>query len=205
MALEVDGGIRWFDGELLRKVANGMETYFWKEAWSANEPLCVLYPGLFSISCGQDFKVGEVWHTGSGRGTWRLPWRRELFAWENELLQSLFLRLEGVVLREGVDRWCWKPEEGGVFSIKSCFDILQDLWLVDGVLSGGEEVVFQNLWKSKATSKVLAFSWTLFFDRIPSKVNLAKRQLLAAEDSKRYVFFVIEMMNRRFICFYIVE
>ena len=65
--------------------------------------------------------------------------------------------LEGVELREGVDHWCWKPEDGGVYSVKSCYKILQDLWLVEGGLSGAEEVVFQNLWKSKAPSKVLAF------------------------------------------------
>lgn len=34
-----------------------------------------------------------------------MPLRRELFAWEKELLQSLFLRLEGVELREGDDCW----------------------------------------------------------------------------------------------------
>lgn len=113
---------------------------------------------------------------------WRLPWRRELFAWENELLQTLFQSLEGD------DRWCWKPKEGGVFSVKSCCNILQDLWLVDGVLSEDEEVVFRNLWKSKALSKVLACSWTLLLDRIPSKFNLAIRRLLAVEVSKRCVF-----------------
>lgn len=121
-----------------------------------------------------------------------MPLRRELFAWEKELLQSLFLRLEGVELREGDDCWWWKPEEGGIFSVKSCYSILQRLRLVEGGLSGEVEVVFRNLWKSKVPAKVLAFLWTLFLDRIPTKVNLARRKLLAIEGSKRCVFCGLE-------------
>lgn len=35
---------------------------------------------------------------------------------------------------------------------------------------------------------MLAFSWTLLLDRIPTKVNLAKRRIMGMEDSKRCVF-----------------
>jgi len=76
--------------------------------------------------------------------------------------------------------------------ISSRYKILQDLRLVEGVWSGEEEVVFRNLWKSKAPSKVLAFSWTLLLDRIPTKVNLMRRHLLAVDDSKRCVFCGLE-------------
>jgi hypothetical protein len=92
------------------------------------------------------------------------------------------------VMIGGVGSW----KTGGVFSVKSCYKILQDLRLVEGVWSGEEEVVFRNFWKSKAPSKVLAFSWNLLLDRIPTKVNLARRHLLAVEDSKRCVFCGLE-------------
>lgn len=35
---------------------------------------------------------------------------------------------------------------------------------------------------------MLAFSWTLLLDRIPTKVNLDKRRLMGTDDSKRCVF-----------------
>jgi len=44
------------------------------------------------------------------------------------------------------------------------------------------------VYNSKAPAKVLAFSWTLFLDRIPTKVNLVKRRLLGVEDSMSCVF-----------------
>jgi len=44
-------------------------------------------------------------------GRWRFGWWHELFEWENELLSSLLVRLEGV----GVDSWVWKPDNGRGF------------------------------------------------------------------------------------------
>ena len=55
-----------------------------------------------------------------------------------------------------------------------------------------EEVVFQEIWKSRVLSKVLVFSWTLILDRIPTKLNLGKRWLLAIDESKWCVFCDIE-------------
>jgi len=57
-----------------------------------------------------------------------------------------------------------------------------------GGVSAVEEVVFRDLWKSKALSKALAFSWKLILDLIPTKVNLEKRRLLAIDDSKMCIF-----------------
>jgi hypothetical protein len=86
------------------------------------------------------------------------------------------------------DRWVWKPGEGGVFSVKSCYDCLQKLDLTEEEVSREEGVLFRELWKCRAPSKALAFSWKLILDRIPTKVNLAKRRLLSSQDSKRCVF-----------------
>lgn len=77
---------------------------------------------------------------------------------------------------------------GGVFSVKSCYTILQRLDVAVGGFTTAKDVVFRDIWKSRAPSKALAFSRKLILDRIPTKVNLAKRRLLAIEDSKRCIF-----------------
>lgn len=104
------------------------------------------------------------------------------------LVNSLLERLAGVVRGDGVDVWVWKSDKDGVFSVKSCFLLLQNQSLPDGVISNVEEVIFCENWRSKTPGKVLAFSWTFLLDRIPIKVNLAKRRLLATYDPKRCVF-----------------
>lgn len=77
---------------------------------------------------------------------------------------------------------------GGIFSVKSCYNLLENLLFVEGGASLEEEVVFWYLWKILAPSKVLAFSWTLLVDRIPSKSNLAKCRLLEVDGSKKCIF-----------------
>jgi len=129
-----------------------------------------------------------MWGGFLGERVWLFEWRRELFVREKELLQNLLLRLEGVILGVNPDCWVWKSEEGGIFSIRSCYKILQSLCLEEGGVSRDEEVVFRDMWKSRAPSKVLAFSWLLFIDRISTKIDLAKKMILSMEDSKRCVF-----------------
>lgn len=47
-----------------------------------------------------------------------------------------------------------------------------------------ESRVFDALWKSPAPSKVVAFAWRALLNRVPTKVNLALRKVIAPEESK---------------------
>lgn len=60
------------------------------------------------------------------------------------------------------------------------------------VVNLGEEEVFWYLWKGREPSSVLALSWTLILDKIPRRVNLAKRGVLDAETTISVVCFVVD-------------
>lgn len=77
---------------------------------------------------------------------------------EEELLISLLKDLEGHRCNNFEDRWEWKLEEGGKFSVKSSYKNLEDLLILEDKWSDGEKKVFGNTWKSMAPSKVVAFS-----------------------------------------------
>jgi len=79
--------------------------------------------------------------------------------------------LEGVNLGTEEDRWEWLGEEGGSFSVKSSYNVLELISLLDDDLCLLEEGVFSLLWKSPAPSKVVAFSWSLLLIRIPTRSN----------------------------------
>lgn len=49
-------------------------------------------------------------------------------------------------------------------------------------------MVFGSVWESPTPSKVVVFSWQLLIDRIPTKVNLARRRILSTEVSDMCVF-----------------
>lgn len=58
-------------------------------------------------------------------------------------------------------------------SVKSCYSLLERLRVNEMVIGEGDKRVFNDIWKSSAPLKVLAFSWTLLQDRISTRVNLA--------------------------------
>jgi hypothetical protein len=113
--------------------------------------------------------------------SWSFAWRRNLFQWEEDLVKDLVFLLESVVLSPAEDSWCWLPDPNRVFSVKSSYNLLMEELGVDHVVSEEEVEVVAHLWESAAPSKVIAFSWQLLLDRIPSRGNLQIRGILGTD------------------------
>lgn len=146
------------------------------------KPLYKIYLRLFALSSQKEAKVADVGLLLGGMNDWNLTWRRQPFLWESNLINNLLAFLEGVTLGNEVDKWAWLPDDGGIFSVKSTYMVLESIMLVEEV-GAQEEGVFSLLWRSPAPSKVVAFSWTLLLDRIPTRANLAIRHILDPESS----------------------
>jgi len=67
--------------------------------------------------------------------------------------------------------------------VKSSYTVLELTYLLDIELCPREEQVFSLIWKSPTPSKVVAFSWSLLLDRIPTRVNLAIHNILEPDSS----------------------
>lgn len=100
-----------------------------------------------------------------------------------------------MVLKEvGEDRWVWKADQLGGYSVKSAYKAI-----INGEI--GRDLSFYNqFWHKYAPLKVAGFTWRLALDRVPSKVNLANRGMVhlanelcmgfhAAEESASHLFF----------------
>jgi hypothetical protein len=165
----------WVAVSLVRKVGNGNTTSFWNSKWVGENPLAVTFPRLFSLSNHKASMVSEFLVIEGNRRVWSFSWRRNLFQWEEDRVIALKNILEPVVLSLEEDRWWWLPDVDGVFSVKSAYrNLLEELEVedeVEGVLAH----VLNQLWESPAPSKVVAFSWQLLFDRIPTRSNLLFR------------------------------
>jgi hypothetical protein len=72
--------------------------------------------------------------------------------WKINLLNNLLEDLEGFVWVHGEDRWRWKLEEDGVFTIKSLYNKLEGVCRREGVRSDKERRVFRQIWKYGASS-----------------------------------------------------
>jgi hypothetical protein len=113
--------------------------------------------------------VGEVFDRGA------LSRRRGLFHWEEELVVQLENLLQNVTLSQVSDKWIWSFADDGVFSVKSAYKYLASAMGILTALPAMEASVFKKIWSSPAPSKIIAFSWQLLYNRLPSKRNLSRR------------------------------
>lgn len=94
------------------------------------------------------------------------------------MLRELLEDLDGYRGSQGEDVWWWGLEENGCFSVNSMYKKLEGMRFEEGSLTEMQVKVFTHIWKSSAPSKVVAFSWKLLYDWIPTKNNLSKRNVL---------------------------
>jgi hypothetical protein len=160
---------------LIRKVGNGSSTSFWNVKWIGDVPLGVAFPRLLSLSNNKDNKVSDF--VGED-GSWSFSWRRNLFRWEEDLVSNLIRVLELVTFSLVEDCWWWTKDEEGEFSVKSSYNFLAHDLMAEGDLVGSPVEVLGQIWESPAPSKILAFSWQLLLDRIPTRRNLEARGIV---------------------------
>jgi len=132
---------------------------------------------LFALSNQKEAKVGELCGTLDSEPDWVFTWRRLFFVWEDTIFGDTLEDLGGFRRSNEPDRWWWKLENG-TFSVSSMYKKLDGM-RVEAVLHTDVQLsMFTQIWKSLAPAKVVTFSWKLFRDRIPTRVNLSRRHAL---------------------------
>nr|ABE87613.2 hypothetical protein MtrDRAFT_AC153125g45v2 [Medicago truncatula] len=192
VTIDQGGGASWFNGEVIRRVHNGLNTSFWNTKWRGEMIFCSKYPRLFAISNQKDAKVAEMWEDRGTETELIFNWRRRLFVWEEEILNNLLRDLHGFDRTQGEDEWCWKLEDGGRFTVSLTYKKLAEVLLVEDEWGEAEYRVFGQIWKSPAPSKAVALSWKGFLNRVPTRVNLVRRNTLPTNASSICVFCNVE-------------
>jgi hypothetical protein len=123
-----------------------------------------------------------------GEVSWNLVWRRRLFEWEKILLQEMLALLNSISLSGVDDRWGWRPKKGEDYSVKSTYDLVSDLFITRENIPLDRKSAFKAIWKCPAPSKVSGFVWLVLHDRVPTRVNLCRRQITLEEGNYRCVF-----------------
>ncbi|MCH79641.1 LINE-1 reverse transcriptase like, partial [Trifolium medium] len=176
----------WISGALERRVGNGRSTHFWLENWIGGSVLRDKFPRLFSLSEQKQMLISDVVLDSFDRS--RMVWRRGLFQWEEELLGQLEVLVRDVRVGLDEDLWFWNPEGDGIFSVKSAYDRLALVLHNFDHVSDLESLVFNKIWSSPAPSKLIAFSWQLLYDRLPSKSNLYRRGVIHSSGNQDCVW-----------------
>lgn len=82
-------------------------------------------------------------------------------------------------------------ESRGAFTVKSTHWLLVNLNLSNTAKTEIEPLVIHRIWKSVAPSKVCAFLWQLLLDRIMSRTNLARREIIVQGESVDYLLCLV--------------
>ncbi|CAJ2678702.1 unnamed protein product [Trifolium pratense] len=120
--------------------------------------------------------VAEMFSRGWEVGGEAWEWRRQLRAWEEELLGECQAFLLTISLQDHVsDRWQWRTDLDDGYMVRGAYQLLtsQDDVTLD-VASG-------LIWHRQVPLKVSICAWRLLRDRLPTKANLVTRGILSTE------------------------
>jgi hypothetical protein len=195
----LDDGDEWFDHVVNKKVGNGRTINFWQDVWAANQSLQVLFPRLFAISVQQEVVISEMGRWVDGMWRWDLRWRRHFFVWEENLMQHLMVSLSHKTITVEDDSWRWIPGTEEEFSVKSMYVFLENNLLNHAPRSRMELFAFKYIWKCGVPSKLSAFVWQLFLDKIPTRDNLRYRGVTLADGNCPFCATVPETSRHLFL------
>ncbi|KAJ0917919.1 putative reverse transcriptase zinc-binding domain-containing protein [Helianthus annuus] len=165
-----------FDSLIKGDVGDGADIRFWLDPWLRNEPLKVSFPNLFRLELDKCCKVKErvVVPESNPSDSWK--WRSvpnntvELAEWD-----SLCGLLEEVSLADKRDKWVWLGESDGEFSVGSIKR------LMDSNFDFSSRFVWE--WSSWIPLKCNLFAWRAELNRIPTRVELSKRNIMVQDSS----------------------
>ena len=130
-----------------------------------------------------------------GGWEWNLSWRRPLFNNEIPMVVNFLQDIEGKTIHtHRRDEWEWKAYPSARYTAQTTYK-----WMRETTVEGIQDQAFEELWKLKVPLKYGVFVWRLLRDRLPTKINLHRRQVelmdrscpfcTSMEEKARHMFF----------------
>ncbi|GAU26111.1 hypothetical protein TSUD_225740 [Trifolium subterraneum] len=115
-----------------------------------------------------------LFRLGVGGEAW--VWRRQLWVWEEELVEECQALLHNFVLQDqSVDMWLWRPDPIRGYSVRGAYQLLTShhpIPVID---------IEDLIWHKQVPLKVSILAWRLRRNRLPTKDNLENRGIITAE------------------------
>ncbi|GJT28119.1 RNA-directed DNA polymerase, eukaryota [Tanacetum coccineum] len=148
-----------------KRVGNGMMTRFWNDIWIGNTQLRYLFPRIYALEVNKMCTVADKL-----QGSVDLSLRHTIRGGiETQQLCHLQDFLGQVMLSNSVDRWVWDLNGSKVFRVKDVRNLLDESFLPKDATA--------TRWIKYMPIKINVFSWTVSLDRLPTRLNLERRNV----------------------------
>ncbi|CAJ2674421.1 unnamed protein product [Trifolium pratense] len=118
----------------------------------------------------------QMFMRGWGVGGEAWEWRRQLRAWEEEMLGECQAFLLTISLQDHVsDRWQWRTDLEDGYTVRGAYQFLTTQEAVTLDAASG------LIWHRQVPLKVSICAWRLLRDRLPTKANLVTRGIISTE------------------------
>jgi hypothetical protein len=178
----------WFRPNVGCCVGDGKDIGFWNFKWYGNNTFKELFPNLYVKEAAKDIKIADKLIFNGSEYNWRWQWVYTLSDMEEQQLTDLCELLVGFSIQPNCpDKWRWMPGPAGIFSVKSCYNLLLDL-RQSVVLEQEVLEAIIKLWKNDVPSKIKVFGWRLLLQRLPTREALHHRGILNNTNDLSCVF-----------------
>ncbi|PWA95766.1 RNA-directed DNA polymerase, eukaryota, Reverse transcriptase zinc-binding domain protein [Artemisia annua] len=147
-----------------RRVGNGESICFWDDVWLGSSCLSHMFPRLFELETDKLCKLKERCSISDGVTEWKWAWRRQIRSGREQEELSSLLSIVGnsSLTNDDRDGWRWSVP---VKSLRAALD--------EKILPTSSE----TKWSSLVPKKVCVFIWRAEKDRLPTRLNLDKRNI----------------------------
>ncbi|XP_021980533.1 uncharacterized protein LOC110876677 [Helianthus annuus] len=151
-------------------LSNGRNIQFWLDSWASQIPFYLMFPDLFKVETNKTCLVADRLSTGEDGQSFNWAWQRpDLNGAEESQLQLMLGIIGPMGLSLGRDKWSWKFDKDGQFSVASIKKAL-------GVHNRHRpDSVF--LWNNWVPKKVSIVAWRADLNRLPTKAALLLRNI----------------------------
>jgi hypothetical protein len=150
---------------------DGSKIKFWDDVRCGETTLKMLFPGLYIIAITKDASIADNIDTSGGTLQWNVSFSRLVHDWELEVLASFYTLLYLYRMsREGEDKIWWVSSSKGKFDVRSFHNILAS--------KEANPFPWKSIWRTKAPSRMVFFTWMAVLGKILTIDNLRKRNLI---------------------------
>jgi len=152
------------------RVGDGRSISIWDQSWLPKPGMSKVVSPKLEVGLN---RVCDLFYPGTK-------------SWNVEVLQNYFYPWEVDAIRKiyvseacNLDCLVWPKTSDGSYSVKSAYQMLATEAINEAPsLSGGTDTkVWKTIWKIRVPPKIRHFMWRLAIDSLPTKQNIARRQI----------------------------